>query len=163
LNHTLNKDAFVDRFGGVYEHSPWIAAEGWRSCKHAASAADIAAAMAAIVDEADADAKLTLIRAHPDLAGKLAMAGELTNASSAEQASAGLDECSKAEYAQFQRLNAAYIARFDFPFIMAVRDCTRGEVLAAFATRVNNAYEREFATAINEIHKIARLRLEQLI
>jgi OHCU decarboxylase len=163
LSSTTQQAEFVKRYGGVYEHSPWIAEKCWREQPMTENAAEIAAAMAAIVDASSVDAKLALIRSHPDLAGKLAVAGELTSASSAEQASAGLDQCSASEYAQFQRLNTAYTAKFDFPFIMAVRNSTRAEILTAFANRVNNTYEQEFCTAINEIHKIARLRLEQAI
>lgn len=163
MSRTTQKCEFVERYGGVYEHSPWIAEKCWCDHPQTEDATELAAAMAAIVDASSVEAKLALIRAHPDLAGKLAVAGELTSASSAEQARAGLDQCSEAEYDQFQRLNTAYTARFDFPFIMAVRNSTRTEILAAFEARVNNTYEQEFSTAIDEIHKIARLRLQQAI
>ena len=103
-----------------------------------------------------------LIRAHPDLAGRAQVAGELTVESTAEQSSAGLDQCSADEYQQFQSLNAAYREKFDFPFIMAVRNSTRAEILEAFASRIENDYDLEFETALMEIHKIAGLRLAAL-
>ena len=111
---------------------------------------------------ADRSAKLALIRAHPDLAGRLAIAGELTAASTSEQASAGLDHCTPEELARFQDLNQAYKARFDFPFIMAVKNRSRQEILAAFEARLANSPEQEFDTALAEIHKIALLRLLDL-
>ena len=103
----------------------------------------------------------SLIRAHPDLAGRIAVAGELTEDSASEQSSAGLDQCSDEEYEAFQSLNAAYVKKFSFPFVMAVRGCHRQEILAQFGARLHNSYEQEFGTALQEIHKIARLRLEQ--
>ncbi len=104
--------------------------------------------------------KLTLIRAHPDLAGKVAIARDLTEESSEEQASAGIDQCTPEEYAEFQTLNQQYKRKFGFPFVMAVRDSNRSDILQAFATRLENDTDTEFATAIAEIHKIARMRLE---
>lgn len=106
------------------------------------------------------DRKLKLIRAHPDLAGKAAIAGELTQESSDEQKSAGIDRCTPGEYDRFQSLNAEYKSRFGFPFVMAVRNSNRGEILEAFARRLENDSDAELAIAIAEIHKIARMRLE---
>jgi len=157
-----SKEAFVARFGGVYEHSAWIAEDSWPACQMAHNAEQLAAIMASTVDSASTRDKLALIRAHPDLAGRLAVAGELTAESSAEQASAGLDQCTPAEFEQFQSLNRTYLDKFEFPFVMAVRGSNRSDILRAFARRVNNSYEQEFATALAEIHKIARMRLEQL-
>ena len=157
-----DKDAFIERFGGVYEHSSWVAADSWPACQMAHDAEQLAAIMAATVDGAPRHDKLALIRAHPDLAGRLAVAGELTAESAQEQASAGLDQCSAEEFEQFQALNAAYVEKFEFPFVMAVRGRHRSEILAAFAERLHHSPEEEFATAIREIHKIARMRLEQL-
>jgi OHCU decarboxylase len=109
---------------------------------------------------APAERKLTLIRAHPDLAGKAAIAGDLTAESSEEQASAGIDQCTPEEYAEFQALNSRYKEKFGFPFVMAVRNSNRSDILRAFATRLENDTDTEFATAIAEIHQIARMRLE---
>jgi len=155
---------FVARFGGIYEHSPWVAERLWDSGLSGVHdrVAGLKVAMAAIVDGADRDVKMALIRTHPDLAGRLAIAGELTAASTSEQASAGLDQCTPEELTRFKELNEAYKARFDFPFIMAVKDRSRQEILAAFEARLGNSPEQEFGTALAEIHKIAGLRLLDL-
>ncbi len=161
---SLSASEFLDRFGGIYEHSPWVA-EGV-AARVAAGQLDsldaLAAALAAVVDGASRERRLALIRAHPDLAGRAAVRGELTVESTGEQASAGIDQCSGEEFERFQRYNSAYKAKFGFPFIMAVRGSNRHEILAAFETRLENDAEREFATAIEQIHRIARLRLEAL-
>jgi OHCU decarboxylase len=103
--------------------------------------------------------QLDLIRAHPDLAGKAAIAGELTDDSETEQASAGLDSCSPDEYARFKALNDEYRSKFGFPFVMAVRNKSRKEILEAFETRLENDYDEELENALLEIHRIARMRL----
>lgn len=159
---SLSLEEFVERFGGIYEHSPWIAEAAWAQQPGGDRASDLAARMAKIVDTATTEQQLALIRAHPDLAGRLAVAGELTAESSAEQASAGLDQCTEQEFKAFQQLNAAYVDKFDFPFVMAVRGSNRTDILDAFRRRLKNSYDEEFKTALQEIHKIAQLRLEQL-
>ena len=151
---------FVARFGAIYEHSPWVAEEAVGIVDDIADIEQIAAVMADCVDNASVDRQLELIRAHPDLAGKTQIAGELTEDSTSEQASAGLDQCSAEEYERFQSLNGAYHEKFGFPFVMAVRDSGRREILAAFESRLNNEPGLEFETALAEIHKIARLRLQ---
>ena len=103
-----------------------------------------------------------MIRAHPDLAGRASIAGELTAESTEEQASAGLDRCSPEEYARFQSLNTAYKEKFGFPFVMAVRNRSRADILEAFERRLGNDYDEEFETAIAEIHTIARLRIDAM-
>ena len=118
--------------------------------------------MADCVDNASTARQLELIRAHPDLAGKAQVAGELTEESTSEQASAGLDRCSADEYEQFQALNTAYREKFGFPFIMAVKESSRAEILSAFSARLENEPALEFETALAEIHKIARLRLRSM-
>ena len=122
----------------------------------------IAAIMADCVDNASTDRQLALIRAHPDLAGKAQIAGELTQDSSDEQASAGLDQCSAEEYQRFQSLNDEYHEKFRFPFVVAVRGSSRAEILEIFARRLDNTEAIEFETALSEIHKIARLRMDAL-
>lgn len=122
----------------------------------------LATLMADCVDNAAPERQLELIRAHPDLAGKAQLAGELTASSTAEQASAGLDQCSPEEYERFQALNSAYRDKFGFPFVLAVRGRSRAEILEVFAARLGNDYEVEFETALAEIHQIARLRLEAM-
>jgi 2-oxo-4-hydroxy-4-carboxy-5-ureidoimidazoline decarboxylase len=146
------REAFVARYGGVYEHSPWVAEACWPP------PADLAAAMRAVVDAAPRERKLALIRAHPELACRARMA----EASVKEQAGVGLDQCSPEEFAAFQRLNAAYNARFGFPFIYAVKGATRTDILAAFEARLSNDPETEFKTAIAQIHRIAGFRLADL-
>lgn len=158
----MDKPAFIARYSSVYEHSPWVAEQAWERAKDVTDPVRLADIMAASVDAATDDVKLALIRAHPDLADRTAIRGELTAASSAEQASAGLDQCSQEEYARFQSLNRRYKENFGFPFVMAVSGKHRSEILAAFEQRVGNRRGEEVATAIREIHKIARLRLEAM-
>jgi len=155
------RKAFVDRYGGIYEHSPWVAEAVWDHGRGASGTA-LAVALAACVDNAGRERKLELICAHPDLAGRAAVAGELTAASSIEQSSAGLDRCSQVEFDRLQSLNTRYRDKFGFPFVMAVRDSSREQILEAFERRLANEPEAEFDTAITETHKIARLRLESL-
>jgi OHCU decarboxylase len=150
------REQFVARFGDVYEHSAWVAEETFAEAAEITDPAQLAKVFANCVDEASYDRKLALIRAHPDLAGKAAIAGGLTDASSDEQSSAGIDQCTPEEYEQFQSLNAQYKDKF------GVRDSNRSDVLRAFAKRIRNDEASEFATAITEIHKIARLRLEAM-
>jgi OHCU decarboxylase len=160
----MTREDFLARFGGVYEHSPWIAAavfDAGLTPEHD-TPEGLAVAMAEVLAAADAATQLALIRLHPDLARRAAVAGDLTAASRSEQAGAGLDRCTPAEYARFQELNAAYKAKFDFPFILAVAGRTRGEILAAFEARISNDRDTEFRTALAEIGAIARVRLERL-
>ncbi len=110
-------------------------------------------------DAADVDAQLAVLRAHPDLAGKLAVGEALTADSSAEQAGAGLDQCTAEEFERFQALNEDYKARFRFPFILAVRGLHRRDILAAFEARVGNDPDTERATAVAQVNRIAALRL----
>jgi 2-oxo-4-hydroxy-4-carboxy-5-ureidoimidazoline decarboxylase len=160
----LDQAAFVATFGRIYEHSPWIAetlcAQGI-SPKHD-ELESLASALRAIVEEGGSARQMALLRAHPDLAGKLAVAGGLTDESRGEQAGAGLDQCSPAEFQRFQELNAAYTQRFGFPFILAVKGKSRAEILAAFETRIHNDPATEFRTALDQVHRIAFLRLRDL-
>ena len=153
---------FIARYGGIYEHSPWVAEQVASLVTERDDVDCLATLMADCVDNAGSEQQLALIRAHPDLAGKAQVAGELTADSTAEQASAGLDQCSKVEYERFQALNDAYRDKFGFPFVMAVRNSSRAEILDAFSARLQNDYDLEFETALEEIHKIARLRLEAM-
>lgn len=160
-----SRAAFVARFGGVWEHSPWIAEGTFDAGLTAAqdTADGLHAAMTVVMRAADEPAKLVLIRAHPDLAGKLAAAGRLTAESTGEQASAGLDRLTDAERAEFTRLNDAYKARFGFPFILAVKGKTKGEIRNAFLARLENDAAAEFAEALTQIERIALLRLKDLL
>ena len=158
----MQESEFLARFGGIYEHSAWVAEEAADDAIASEDIEQIATIMADCVDNASTERQLTLIRAHPDLAGKAQVAGELTQDSSTEQSSAGLDQCSADEYAQFQSLNDDYHGKFGFPFVMAVRASTRLEILTAFAARLENDEATEFETALEEIHKIAKLRLQAM-
>ena len=161
----LDRDGFIQAFGGVYEHSPWIAAGAFDAGlgPDADQASRLAQKMAAVVDMAEPAKKLALLQAHPELAGKLAIAGGLTSESKREQAGAGLDQCSPEEFDQFQLLNQRYRARFDFPFIIAVCGLDRVAILSAFAQRVENSRQIEFETALKQVHRIALLRLRRMV
>jgi len=155
-------DAFVAEIGFAFEDSPWIARSAAERRPFADRAA-LHAAMVDIVERASDDAKVALIRAHPDLAGRVAREGRLTAASAAEQAGAGLDALSPAEIARFDADNGAYRERFGFPFVICARENTKASILAALARRRTNERSVEIATALAEIAKIARLRIEDAV
>lgn len=158
----MSQQRFVERFGFIFEHSPWIAERAWRLELGPAhdSAAGLHNALARIFRSATPAERLGVLRAHPDLAGKLAQARRLSAESTAEQASAALDALTDAERAEFQRLNADYVARHGFPFIIAVRDHDKASILRAFQTRIAHDTETEFATACAQVERIAELRLK---
>ncbi len=158
----LERDEFVRRYGGIYEHSAWVAEQGFTHACNASATSALANVLAEIVDATSHAQKLALIQAHPDLAGRAAISGELTGASTEEQAGAGIDQCSAEEFQRFQSLNERYKEKFGFPFVMAVRNSNRQEILAGFTARLANNTDTEFARAISEIHKIARLRLQAM-
>lgn len=158
----LSREEFVGRFGPLYEHSPWVAEEAY--LRRPFDGIDgLHDAMVTAVDTAPEARKMALIRAHPDLAGKAAVAGELTRESTREQSSAGLDRLTPSEYEEFQWLNGAYMERFGFPLIFAVREHTKETILAGAEERLRHSRQREVETALAEISKIARLRLEDLL
>lgn len=160
----MNYVQFIERFGGIYEHSPWVAERAWAAGimeKHDEVDA-LADLMAGIVADAAESEKRALIKAHPDLAGKAAVQGVLTTASTSEQSGAGLGDCSPGEFAAFQTYNKAYKNKFGFPFIKAVRNSNRYDILAGFERRLKNSADEEFRTALAEIDKIARFRLMDL-
>ena len=148
----------MECYGEIYEESPWVAEAAFDriGTEVKASLKDV---MAQIVDASSYEVKLKLIKSHPDLAGRAALAGDLSESSTAEQAGAGLDQCTEQEFAAFNELNAAYKERFGFPFIIAVSGLGRTEILQSFRTRLNNTVDEEFKTAMGEIHKIASIRL----
>ena len=158
----MSQPDFVARFAGIYEHSAWVAEEAAPLVADSGDMEVIATVMADCVDNAATEKQLELIRAHPDLAGKAQVAGELTADSTSEQSRAGLDQCSAEEYEMFQTLNTAYHDKFGFPFVMAVRNSSRTEILEAFGGRLKNDPDTEFETALAEIHTIARLRLQAM-
>ena len=141
----------------LFEHSPWVEARADARPSSGDRHTDL---MAVVATASDAE-RLALIRAHPELAGKAAIDGTLTHASAAEQASAGLDRLTAEEFARFHDLNARYRERFGFPFIICVRLIDKAGILAAMAARLANDRDTEIATAIDEIGKITKLRLEE--
>ncbi|TNE64311.1 MAG: 2-oxo-4-hydroxy-4-carboxy-5-ureidoimidazoline decarboxylase [Alphaproteobacteria bacterium] len=160
----MDHAAFMATFGGIYEHSPWIAEAAWlaRDGDNLDTVEGLHARMMKAVAAASHEARLKLICAHPDLAGRAAVRGELTAESRSEQAGAGLDQCSAEEFEAFQHLNGAYKAKFDFPFIVAVKGLDRQGILAAFRTRLEHSPAEEFDTAIHQINRIAGFRLAAL-
>lgn len=161
----MSRAAFLAAYGPVYEHSPWIAEAvfGTGLTEAQDTAEGLQAAMAEAVEAAPRDRQLALLRAHPDLAGRLAMRGELTQQSASEQAGAGLGDCSPAEFQRFTALNEAYKAKFGFPFIMAVKAKSKADILAAFQRRLGNDADAETTTALAEIDRIAALRLKDIL
>ncbi|SFC03026.1 2-oxo-4-hydroxy-4-carboxy-5-ureidoimidazoline decarboxylase [Cupriavidus sp. OV038] len=160
--NTMPEAEFVEVLGGIYEHSPWFAETAARQ-RPFADAAALAAALRGAVDAAGEAAQLKLVRAHPELAGKAAVRGELTAESTREQAGAGLDQCTAEEFERLQALNAAYNQKFGFPFILAVRGYDRHGIIDAFASRLENPPEVELQSCINQIHRIAQFRLNDLV
>ncbi len=146
-------------FGGAYEHSPWAAERAFAPDLN--SPCCVIPAMRKIVQAASVEEKDALIKAHPDLVGKLALSGELTASSTKEQAGAGLDQCSPRELAKFQKYNTAYQAKFGFPFIVAVKGLSRKDILKTFKKRLKNTETQERQTALEQIHKIAAFRIEE--
>lgn len=156
--NAADADAFVAAVGFAFEHSPWIARDAWE-LRPFADALALHAAMCDIVHRAPEDRRVTLIGAHPDLAGRVAREGRLTAASAGEQAAAGLDRLTPEEIARFETLNGAYRERFGFPFVICARNNTKTSILNALERRAQNDRPTEIAAAIAEICEIARLRL----
>jgi OHCU decarboxylase len=162
LINTLDQDQFVAALGGLFEHSPWVAAGTWQARPFASRTA-LHTALCHVMYAAPAAQQLDLIRAHPDLGGKAAIAKTLTAASAGEQASAGLDRLSPDEFARFTALNNAYRDRFGFPFIICVREHTKYSILDHFVVRLSHTPDEEIHTALGEIAKIANIRLHDLV
>jgi 2-oxo-4-hydroxy-4-carboxy-5-ureidoimidazoline decarboxylase len=161
LNAT-SEDAFVDEIGYVFEGSPWIARKA-AARRPFADVKALHAAMVGVVAAASGESQVALIAAHPELAGKIAREGLLTASSLTEQAAAGLHTLTTPEAERFDELNAAYHARFAFPFVICVREHEKTSILAELERRCANERSEEIATALGEIAKIARLRLEEAI
>ena len=161
----MDRARFVQRFGGVFEHSPWVADRAFDLELGPAhdSATGLHNALCRVFRSASAEERLGVLAAHPDLAGKLAQAKRLTADSSREQASAGLDALTDAERAEFQQMNTAYVAKHGFPFIIAVRDNTKASILTAFQARLAHDRAAEFATACAQVERIAALRLKDML
>ena len=156
------RSSFVAALAGVYEHSAWVAEEAYVGSPFITLTA-LAEAMDAVVGESSAERQLALLRAHPSLAGRAALAGALSAASAEEQARAGLDTLSPDEMERFTALNARYTEKFGFPFIFAVRNTTKFAILAAFELRLANSVGVEHATCLKHVKKIAWMRLTELV
>ncbi|MCG7505639.1 allantoinase PuuE [Mesorhizobium retamae] len=161
----MDRQEFVQRFGGIFEHSPWIAERAFDLELGPAhdSAGGLHNALCRAFRSASEAERLGVLTAHPDLAGKLAQARRLTEDSTKEQASAGLDALTDKERELFSKLNAAYVTTFGFPFIIAVKGRTKEEILAAFETRIGNSRGQEFETACKQVERIALLRLKDIL
>lgn len=157
--NAMPKADFVDHLGGIYEDSPWVAEQA-ADDRPFQSRQQLLDRMQQAVDSATVGMQMELIRAHPDLAGKLARAGGLSKESTREQAGLGLDRLSDVEFERFSDLNARYKERFGFPFIICVRLTDREGILTAFVERLGNSHDMEVAEALIQIHAIARIRLE---
>ena len=167
LNHkpsALDLQTFLRLYGGIYEHSAWIAegAYAQKAGNNLDTVEGLHNAMQTTLGAAGEAAKMNLICAHPDLAGKLAVGEELTSESKSEQQGAGLNRCTEDEFEEFQTLNANYKQKFGFPYIIAVKGLGRQRILANFRARINNDRETEFNTAIEQINRIAHFRLLDL-
>jgi len=161
----MDRETFVARYGSIFEHSPWIAERAFALELGPAhdTAIGLHNALARMFRSASYAERLGVLRAHPDLAGKLAAAKRLTPESTLEQSSAGLNELTDDERATFQHLNAEYVAKHGFPFIIAVRDNTKASILSAFQTRIAHDTATEFATACAQVERIAEIRLMDLL
>jgi OHCU decarboxylase len=158
----LDREAFVQRFGPLFERSPWVAEGAW-SDRPFGDREELFEALEASMYAAPRERRLELIRAHSDLAGKAAIDGSLTDSSRREQASAGLDRLTPDEYAAFMRTNRAYRERFGFPFVVCVREHTKESILRVATERLANSEDEEIRVALGEIAKIARLRLDEAL
>jgi 2-oxo-4-hydroxy-4-carboxy-5-ureidoimidazoline decarboxylase len=154
----MDDSEFVNTLGGVYETSPWVAEQAY-SDRPFDSVKAVHESMRQAVQNASRDKQLELLRAHPDLGERT----EMTDASREEQASAGLDQLSREQYETFQRLNETYREAFGFPFIMAVKGASPDVIQETMENRVDNSETEEFQTALNEVHEIAQLRLDELL
>jgi len=161
----MDRAAFVARFGGVFEHSPWIAEGAFDNGLGPAqdTATGLHDALSHVFRSAEEDARLGVLKAHPDLAGRLAAAKRLTPESTTEQASAGLDVLTDDERAAFTDLNTRYVEKFGFPFIIAVRGLDKGQILAAFRRRIDHERATEFDAACKQVERIAALRLADML
>ena len=158
----LDPEEFVAKFGSLYERSPWVA-EGAYEERPFEDVSTMYGAFERVLQDASRERQLTLIKAHPDLAGKAAMAGDLTPESTREQASVGLDRLSREEYETFTELNEAYKEKFGMPMIFAVREHTKDSILDSAEARLQNSREEEVDLALKEINKIARYRLGETV
>ncbi|WP_232318189.1 2-oxo-4-hydroxy-4-carboxy-5-ureidoimidazoline decarboxylase [Salisediminibacterium beveridgei] len=155
----LSREAFIRDVGHVFEHSPWVAESAYDQGGPFLSTDDVYRRMLTAMHAGSEEQKLSLLRAHPDLGGRI----QMTEASVAEQKGAGLDQLSAEEYQTLQELNTLYTEKFGFPFILAVKGKTKEEIITNLKERIHHTKEKEFATALHEVGKIAGFRLHDLI
>jgi 2-oxo-4-hydroxy-4-carboxy-5-ureidoimidazoline decarboxylase len=160
--NSMDRAAFVEKFGGIFEKSPWVAEKAW-DARPFANIDDLHAKMVVVAKYGNIDQQLFLLRAHPDLAGKEAQAGAMTASSVAEQASAGLNALSKEEMTRISDYNAEYKKKFGFPFMIAVRNHTKEGIFFLFKQRLSNDTVTELSTALQQVYNITRLRLDKLL
>ena len=160
--NAMDRAAFVEKFGGIFEKSPWVAERAWDK-RPFASVDEMHAAMVNVVKYAPLPSQLRLLQNHPDLAGKEAQAGAMTASSVSEQASAGLNALSKAEMTRISDFNAAYKEKFGFPFIIAVRMHTKEGIFFDFSRRLQNDTQTEYSNDLQNVYAITRLRLDKLL
>ncbi len=160
--NSADRDSFTHALGHLFEHSAWVAEETWPK-RPFRTVEDLHTKLCATMREGSRDRQAALVRAHPDLAGRLARTGQLTVDSKREQAGAGLDKLTPAELIEFEKLNRAYRARFRFPFIICARLTNKTGIVGAMQVRLSNPVDVEFQTALAEIEKIAQLRLNDVL
>ena len=160
--NTMAPSEFVAALSGIFEHSPWVA-EVAAAARPFASIDALHKTMSDAVETGGEARQLALINAHPELAGKAAVRGELTAESTREQSGAGLDQCTQEEFDKLLTLNRTYREKFGFPFILAVRGYDRHGIIANFESRVNHSRAEELRASLDQIYRIARFRLDDLI
>jgi OHCU decarboxylase len=162
-NKNFKKLKFISLFESIYEHSDWVIKNVIEDKSNIPNTInELRSAMKKVVNKSSDNLKLKLLRAHPELGIKKNQLSSLTESSQEEQKSAGLDQCSEEEYEEIKSLNKSYKEKFQFPFIIAVKGLNRLDIIKSMKKRVDNNYEEEFLTAINEVHKIAKIRLDAL-
>lgn len=166
LAHSEARRRFLDRFGNVVEHSPWVAQAVWErypTIARVEDPQDLVEVFGRVIRGAPREQRMELLRAHPDLACGVVASSQLTDVSRDEQKSAGLDQCSPQEFIEFQSLNLEYKARFGFPFILAVTGLDRKEILSRFRNRIERSPEEEFTAAIENVVRIVGFRISDIL
>jgi 2-oxo-4-hydroxy-4-carboxy-5-ureidoimidazoline decarboxylase len=159
---TTDRVSFIAEYGGIFEHSPWIAERVWEQGLQSGNAPELLAAFSDVILGAKREQQLALLRAHPQLASAIASGEELTRESRGEQRGAGLDQCSAAEFEEFKKLNSTYSDKFGFPFIIAVKGLGREQILKTFRERLARDTEQEFTEALEQVIRIGKFRLEEI-
>jgi 2-oxo-4-hydroxy-4-carboxy-5-ureidoimidazoline decarboxylase len=159
--NTIECDEFVHLLSDIFEHSPWIPRYAWK-CRPFESVSDLHSSMVTVVESSTEDEQLGLLRAHPELAGKEARDGVLTESSTSEQSQAGMNALSKDELLEVAQLNSQYLEKFKFPFIIAVLDNTKEDIFRKWNLRLSNRRELELKTCLEQVYLIGKLRLTAL-